>query len=75
MVWLEWTLVADVQVLGLRRGHLAQTDTQVFEMSSGNFLIELDNKRVDVKREREAEHINRPSSEGCRHRWGTVPSW
>ena len=53
MVRLEWTLFADVQVLGLRRGHLAQTNTQMFEMSSGDFLIQLESKRVDVERERQ----------------------
>lgn len=40
-VWLEWSILGNAKVGSLAFGQLGQVDTQVGQMSSSNFLIQL----------------------------------
>lgn len=77
---LEWTWFAQIEIVRLFLAHRAQTHAQVFQMSSGDFFVELMKRQRRVIEADKNSSTCSPSSVECKHQpdidhaWYTVRS-
>ena len=72
---LEWTCLAQIEIVRLFLAHRAQTHAQVFQMSSGDFFVELQKRQRRVTEADKDASACSPSSAECKHQLDIDHAW